>query len=197
MVSFPTSIRIVGSWRLVWEGGYVRRCRRFLPRGKASSWSDDNGDARSSESERKLAAGESSMAGVQKNSDGLANGSKNLAGSENIFDRMWRMESSVRLSCDPAPDATGRSVLRRCEGEGPLASVSSSKGNIDVQSAIGLPNTAALIPCTSAWHSVKASIAARLPPMNSPQMPNLRAWLSWELSLDEVAPWPKWLLIQS
>lgn len=137
------------------------------------------------------------MAGVQKNRDGLANGSKNLAGCGKIFFRTRRMESIVGLSWELATEACGRWLLWRCERVGRLASVCSSTGNIDVQSAIGLPNTAALIPCSSVGPSVKASIPARLPPMSSPQTPIFRVWSSLGLPSDEVVPRARWLLIQS
>ena len=42
----------------------------------------------------------------------------------------------------------------------------------NVQSAIGFPSATALIPPGFwKWHSVSANIAARLPPMSSPQTP--------------------------
>lgn len=42
-----------------------------------------------------------------------------------------------------------------------------------LQSTIGFPRLVALIPGLLTGHSVRASIAAREPPMSSPQMPSL------------------------
>ena len=130
----------------------MRRWRRFRDDDSSSSVDDDDGsdgdDACSPQSW--LAAEGSSVAGVQKNSVGLANGSKNFAAWGKILFRSWRRESTVEKSWEPAPKAAaGLLVLYFCEEGRSLASVLSPLGNKDVQSAIGLPNTAALIPCLS------------------------------------------------
>lgn len=126
----------------------MRRWRRFLDRDRGS-WSDDDNEGSEEDvwsSKRRLIAGGSSMAGVQKNRDGLANGSKNFAGWGKIFFLSWRREFIVGLFWELVPEAAARSVLECCEGVRSLASEFSSTGNRDVQSATGLPNTAALIP---------------------------------------------------
>lgn len=114
MLCVPTSILIFGIRKFELAGGYVRRWRRFLLLlSWDSSCSDDEEEkAWSSEGERRLLVEESSMAGVQKNSEGLANGSKNLAGAGKIVFRIRRMEFIVGMSWELAvPETSDRSVL--------------------------------------------------------------------------------------
>ena len=97
------------------------------------------------------------MAGVLKNRTGEAKGSK---GDEEVEKRV---ERSLRRADG------GRRGVGCCEAEvwpGELG-----WGNIVVQSVSGFPNAAARMRGRErqAWHSVNASIAARLPPKSSPQ----------------------------